>query len=207
MMSSLNPQKYLDQLEAVEKAAHDELIELLRSNPKGHYIQYDLNNPEEEEAFYYWGSVKTQEGRFELSAIGLNESNRLVALVYDWNSREKPEKWVDLDDWYAHEREPFDRYWILFSPLYRFAVNNLEHAKPGPIIDSQEKWLENTISDYIHWGSMLYPSVIFDQLVHDYPEYPTYIDSEFNPALAKSIIDNCLAKNKGRGCPNDDLPF
>jgi hypothetical protein len=131
-MNGLNPQEYLDQLQAVEQSAHDGLIDLLRNNPKGRYIDFDFTNDEELEAYHYWGPVKTQDQQYEISAVGLDERDRLVAVVSGGTvRRDIPETWVDLEDWNAEVGGIRD-YWIIYSPLYSFAVNYLQYAKPGP---------------------------------------------------------------------------
>ena len=192
-MNGMNPQEYLDQLEAVEQAAHDGLIALLRNNQKGRYIDYDYTNDEELEAYHYWGSVKTQDGKYQISAVGLDERDRLVAVVSGgarWH--DIPPTWVDLEDWYAKVGGTKE-YWIIYSPLYYFAANNLQYAKPGPFIVSREEWLKGAISSMVYGDEGLTdPDEIFERLVRNYPQYPMFIDGEFDEDLAKSIISSFL---------------
>ena len=191
-MNGLNPQLYLDQLQAVEQAAHDGLIELLRNNPKGRYIDFNYTNDEEVEAYHYWGPVKTQDGQYEISAVGLDERDRLVAVVSGGTvRRDIPATWVDLEDWNA-EVSGIRDYWIIYSPLYSFAVNNLQYAKPGPFIVSREDWFKDAISSMVYGEGLDDPDEIFERLVRDYPQYPMFIDGEFNADLAKSFIRSFL---------------
>lgn len=41
----------------VEVAVRDGIIELLNNNPKGRYIDFDLTDDEEQEAYQYWGRL------------------------------------------------------------------------------------------------------------------------------------------------------
>lgn len=191
-MNCLKPQEYLDQLQVVEKAAHDGLIELLLNNQKGRYIDFDYTNDEELEAYHYWGSVKSQDGKYQISAVGLDERDRLVAVVSGTVERSDiPAKWVDLDDWNAKVGFTHD-YWIIYSPLYYFAANNLQYAKPGPFIISREVWLKDAISSMVYGEGLTDPDEILKRLVRDYPQYPMFIDGEFDADLAKSIIRGYL---------------
>jgi len=191
-MNDLNSQEYLDQLEAVEQAAHDGLIALLRNNQKGRYIDYDYTNDEELEAYHYWGSVKTQDGKYQISAVGLDERDRLVAVVSGGpTGHDIPATWVDLEDWYA-KVGGLKEYWIIYSPLYYFAANNLQYAKPGPFIVSREHWFKDAISSMVYGEGLEEPDEIFERLVRDYPQYPMFIDGEFDADLAKSIIRGYL---------------
>ena len=192
-MNVLNPQEYLDQLRAVEQAAHDGLIALLRNNPKGRYIDFDYTDEDELEAYHYWGAVRTQDLHYDVSAVGLDERDRLVALVSGGpTGHDTPKTWVDLDDWNAEVGGNRD-YWIIYSPLFYFAANNLQYAKPSPFIISQEDWLKDAISSMVHGDEGLTdPDEIIKRLVRDYPQYPMFIDGEFDADLAKSIIRSFL---------------
>lgn len=41
----------------MEVAVRDGIIELLNNNPKGRYIDFDLTDDEEQEAYQYWGRL------------------------------------------------------------------------------------------------------------------------------------------------------
>jgi hypothetical protein len=191
-MNCLNPQEYLNQLHAVEQVAHDGLIALLRNNPKGRYIDFDYTNDEELEAYQYWGAVRTQDLQYDISAVGLDEKDRLVALVSGGPAgHDIPKTWVDLEDWTAEVRGNRD-YWIIYSPLYYFAANNLQYAKPGPFIISREAWLKDAISSMVNGEGLTDPDEIFKRLVRDYPQYPMFIDGVFDADSTKSIIRSFL---------------
>ena len=181
------------QLQTVEQAAHDGLIELLRNNPKGRYIDFDYTNDEELEAYHYWGAVITQDLKYQISAVGLDERDRLVAVVSGGpERRDIPATWVDLEDWNA-EVVGTHEYWIIYSLLYNFSANNLQYAKPGPFIISREDWLKDAISSMVNGDEGLTdPDEILKRLVRDYPQYPMFIDGEFDADLAKSIINRFL---------------
>ena len=191
-MNCMEPQDYLDQLQAVEQAAHDGLIALLRNNPKGRYIDYDYTNDEELEAYHYWGSVNTQDGKYQISAVGLDERDRLVAVVSGGPAGDDiPPTWVDLEDWNAKVGGTSE-FWIIYSPLYYFAANNLQYAKPGPFIISREAWLKDAVSSMVYEEGLRDLNEILKRLVRDYPQYPMFIDGEFDADLAKSIIFDVL---------------
>ena len=195
-MNGLNPQVYLDQLQAVEQSAHDGLIELLRNNPKGRYIDFDYTKDEELEAYYHIGHILTQDRKYIITAVGLNERDRLVAVVSVYpESRDTPKTWVDLEDWNAEVGDLPD-YWIIYSPLYCFAVNNLQFAKPGPFIISREDWLKGAVLSWVSGDEgdeeLTDPDEILEHLIRAYPQYPMFIDGEFDADLAKSIIRSFL---------------
>ena len=184
----MSPHKYLDQLQAIENAAREGIIDLLSKNPKGCFIDFDLTDKEEHEAYQYWGNILTQDYKYCIHSIGLDDNNRLVALVSGKGiTPEPPLSWVDLENWCSKVGTSLG-YWIIYSPLYEFVAENLQYAKPGPVIYSQERWLKDAISNMIYGEGLKDQDEIIKRLVRDYPSYPTFIDSEFDADLAKSFI-------------------
>lgn len=100
---------------------------------------------------------------------------------------ELPLSWIDLENWCSKVGTSLD-YWIIYSPLYEFVAENLQYAKPGPIIYSQERWLKEAISRMIYGEGLTDLDEIIKKLIRDYPSYPTFIDSVFDADLAKSLI-------------------
>ena len=123
----MNAKKYYDQFMALEEAAKNEIIELLKNNPAGSFIEIDGNHnklSDEQEDMLYDTVVATDgdDRTFIISAVGLNADN---SLIFKGNSlvggSYKNNEWFELDEW-THV------YWM----VYEYVVNNLVCATHEP---------------------------------------------------------------------------
>ena len=125
----MNPKKYIDQFMALEEAAKNEIIELLKNNPKGRYIQPNEHHGEDE-LFATEGvwTLTGDEDAIIIGAVGLFDDGELrfraSLLDYDYNDYD----WFTLDE-FTHP----------YCALYKFVVNNLDNADQEPFVFPEEK--------------------------------------------------------------------
>ena len=129
----LNPDKYLDQFLALEEAAKNEIIELLKNNPAGRYIDYarvwnDEDLDDEAEASLS-GTVDALTGdcdAIDILGVGLNSKDHLVLHAQLYVNGDCIE--YNDDEWF----EP-DEHTHCYCELYRYVVENLNYATPEPM--------------------------------------------------------------------------
>lgn len=127
----MNAKKYIDQFMALEDAAKNEIIELLKNNPKGRFIQPDAHYEDDEVFYNNSGTIWTLTGDAEginIGAVGLFDDGELKfrasLLDYDYND----------NDWFT-----LDKFTHPYCNLYEFVVNNLDKADQAPIDISNEE--------------------------------------------------------------------
>lgn len=133
--NDLNPDKYLDQFLALEEAAKNEIIELLKNNPAGRYIEFarvfqeDFDDPDEEAEATLGDTVDALTGDAEaldIVGVGLNSRDRLVLRATLWINGDTIE--YNDNEWF----EP-DEFTHCYCELYRYVASNLQYATPEPI--------------------------------------------------------------------------
>ena len=119
----MNASKYMDQFLALEEQAKSEIIELLKNNPKGRFIQ--PNEHHEDEDLWEWEGSFTYTGDCEcimLTAVGLHDDGELkFRAIYPRGSYYNDYEWFTLDE-----------FTYPFCELYEFVVNNLDKADQEP---------------------------------------------------------------------------
>ena len=128
----MDTKKYLKQYVALEEAAKAEIIQLLSNNPAGHYIYFNCNIDEENEAYCesVFPIMDGDEHVLHVCGVGLNDDNHIVIITeYD------EKNWFEPDEW-THA----------YLELYEFVVNNLDYAKREIVSDVTDagKSNENT---------------------------------------------------------------
>lgn len=107
----------------MEEQAKCEIIELLKNNPAGRFIQ--PNEHHEDEDFWVWETVITHTGDDEcigLTAVGLHDDGELkFRAIYPRGSYYNDYEWFTLDE-FTHP----------YCELYEFVVNNLDKADQEP---------------------------------------------------------------------------
>lgn len=126
----MNPSKYIEQLLALEEQAKREIIELLKNNPKGRFIQPNEHHNEDEDD---WDceNVMTNTGDDELiclTAVGLRDDGELLFRVTDIEGQ-----YYNDYDWFT-----LDKYTHPYFDLYEFVVNHLDDADEKPFEFQEE---------------------------------------------------------------------
>lgn len=124
----LNPKKYIDQFLALEEAAKNEIIELLKNNPNGRFIQ--PNEHDEDDTWAWDDAVGVTTGDSEtilLHAVGLFDDDELQFKAHY------------LDGCYAYNNDDWftpDQFTHPYCVVYEFVVNYLDKATMEQDIDT-----------------------------------------------------------------------
>lgn len=125
----MNAKKYIDQFMALEEAAKNEIIELLKNNRKGRFIQPNEHHSEDE-LFATEGvwALTGDEDAIMISAVGLfdNDELRFRASLLD-------------DDYNDYEWFTLDEFTHPYCELYKFVVNHLDIADQEPFVFPEEE--------------------------------------------------------------------
>ena len=120
---------------ALEEAAKNEIVELLKNNPKGRFIQ--PNDHYDEDDFHFTEGVWALTGDEDaiiVTAVGLFDDDKLMVRAQmmdcDYNNNE----------WFA-----FDEFTHCYWELYEFVVNHLDDADTEPVFvnDTSEDDLDD----------------------------------------------------------------
>ena len=117
----MDAKKYLNQIEAIEQMAKEETIQVLKNNAQGHYIEFDCDDEEENEA-YCESLFNVMTGDDEIiliCAVGLDENNHLIFKAETLSGFA-----YNDDEWFE-----FDEFTIGYADAYNFVVTNLQYAK------------------------------------------------------------------------------
>ena len=119
----MNAKKYVDKFLALEEAAKNEIIELLKYNPKGRFIQ-----PHDEDDDLYDQGVMTMTGDEDIiiCAVGLFDDDDDVELRIKASL-------VDGGEYSDNEWFIPDDFTQCYCVLYEFVVNNLDRADQEPL--------------------------------------------------------------------------
>ena len=120
----MDAKKYHNKFMALEEAAKNEIIGLLKNNPKGRYIQ--PNDHYDEDDFHFTEGVWALTGDEDaiiVTAVGLFDDDKLMVRAQmmdcDYNNNE----------WFA-----FDEHTHCYWELYEFVVDHLDDADTEPVI-------------------------------------------------------------------------
>ena len=120
----MDAKKYHNKFMALEEAAKNEIIGLLKNNPKGRFIQ--PNDHYDENDFHFTEGVWALTGDEDaiiVTAVGLFDDDKLMVragMMYsDYNNNE----------WFA-----FDEHTHCYWELYEFVVDHLDDADTEPVI-------------------------------------------------------------------------
>lgn len=132
MSKKRNPSKYLDKVNALHKAAREEIINILSDNPSGRYIEFDTCEDDQSDALEEsrFSFINDDDEVLMFCAIGLNDDDELVFKAYDDDSGMdyNDGEWTELE-------ESMDRF---LPDIYAFVVNNLKYAKDDSMDDSMD---------------------------------------------------------------------
>ena len=119
----MKAKKYYDQFMALEEAAKNEIIELLKNNPKGRFIQPNEHHGEDE--------LFATEGVWALTG---DEDAILVCAVGLFDDGELKVKAAMMQgDYNDYEWFTFDEFTHCYCELFEFVVDNLDNADQEPI--------------------------------------------------------------------------
>ena len=120
----MDAKKYHNKFMALEEAAKNEIVELLKNNPKGRFIQ--PNDHYDEDDIYFTEGVWALTGDEDaiiVTAVGLFDDDKLMVraemMNCDYNNNE----------WFA-----FDEYTHCYWELYEFVVDHLDDADTEPVV-------------------------------------------------------------------------
>ena len=131
----MDAKKFHNKFMALEEAAKNEIVELLKNNPKGRFIQ--PNDHYDEDDFHFTEGVWALTGDEDaiiVTAVGLFDDDKLMVRAQmmdcDYNNNE----------WFA-----FDEFTHCYWELYEFVVNHLDDADTEPVIvnDTSEDDLDD----------------------------------------------------------------
>jgi hypothetical protein len=132
-INELNPRKYVDQWLALDEAAKIEIIELLKNNPAGRYIEFarvfedGFDDPDAESLLGQTIVALTgEEEALDVVGVGLNSDDRLVFRAKIWINGNT--FIYNNDDWF----EP-DEFTHCYCELYDYVANNLKNATQEPL--------------------------------------------------------------------------
>jgi hypothetical protein len=121
----MDSEKYLKQIEAIEQMAKEDSIQLLKNNPKGRYIEFDINIDEEYDAYYdsIIDAVTSDNEFIVICAVGLDDNDHLIFKAESYND----------DKWFFEElsNPPY-------AEIYWFVAQNLQYAKKEPLDKEDE---------------------------------------------------------------------
>ncbi len=118
----MESKKYVYQYMALEDAAKNEIVELLKNNPKGRYIQPNEHHDDDLYAADGIWALTGNEDAIFVMAVGLHDDGVL---------RVKAE--MMEDDYMDYQWFEFDDFTHCYCELYEFVVNNLDIADQEPI--------------------------------------------------------------------------
>ena len=134
----MDAKKYHNKFMALEEAAKNEIIGLLKNNPKGRFIQ--PNDHYGEDDFHFTEGVWALTGDEDaiiVTAVGLFDDDKLMVragMMYsDYNNNE----------WFA-----FDEHTHCYWELYEFVVDHLDDADTEPVIVKDASEDDDDDNDY-----------------------------------------------------------
>lgn len=120
----MNARKFIEQFLDLEERAKNEIIELLKNNPKGRFIQPNERHGDNED-YWDWETVTTHTGDEEcigLAAVGLRDDGKLMfRAIYSNGQYYNDYGWFTLDE-FTHP----------YCELYEFVLNHLDDADQEP---------------------------------------------------------------------------
>ena len=128
----MDSEKYFKQIEAIEQMAKEECIQILKNNPNGRYIDFDLYNINEESdawqdmsGMFHVEQVNGEDGTIHICAIGVDENDRLVFKAEQYESPYNDGEWFEIYEHYDTR--------LVYTVAYRCVVNYLKFAKKEPL--------------------------------------------------------------------------
>ena len=131
----MDAKKFHNKFMALEEAAKNEIVELLKNNPKGRFIQ--PNDHYDEDDFYFTEGVWALTGDEDaiiVTAVGLFDDDKLMVRAQMMNCD------YNNNEWFA-----FDEFTHCYWELYEFVVNHLDDADTEPVFvnDTSEDDLDD----------------------------------------------------------------